>query len=39
MNPGEAVARPDAVVQANDGSHYISDSQKGKIWRVLYQER
>jgi glucose/arabinose dehydrogenase len=35
-NPGEAVARPDGVVQAPDGSLYISDSQKGKIWRVLH---
>lgn len=36
MNPGEAVARPDGVAQAPDGSLYISESQKGKIWRVMY---
>ena len=36
LNPGEAVARPDGVVEAPDGSLYISDSQKGKIWRVVY---
>jgi glucose/arabinose dehydrogenase len=35
-NPGQAVARPDGVAQAPDGSLYISESQKGKIWRVLY---
>ncbi len=34
MNPGDAVARPDGVAQAPDGSLYISESQKGKIWRV-----
>lgn len=37
MNPTDAVARADGVAQAADGSLYISDSQKGKIWRVLYQ--
>jgi glucose/arabinose dehydrogenase len=36
MNPGEAVARPDGVAQGPDGSLYIGESQKGKIWRVLY---
>src|SRR5687767_3555211 len=34
--PNEAVARPDGVAQAPDGSLYISDSQRGKIWRVYY---
>ena len=28
---------PDGVVEAPDGSLYISDSQKGKIWRVVYR--
>jgi glucose/arabinose dehydrogenase len=36
MNPNEAVARADGVAQAPDGSLYIADSQKGKIWRVIY---
>ena len=36
LNPGDAVARPDGVVEAPDGSLYISDSQKGKIWHVVY---
>ena len=35
-NPNDAVARPDGVAQGPDGSLYISESQKGKIWRVLY---
>jgi len=37
MNPGEAVARPDGIATAPDGSMYIGDSQKGRIWRVLYR--
>ena len=36
MNPNDAVARADGVAQAPDGSLYIADSQKGKIWRVIY---
>jgi glucose/arabinose dehydrogenase len=34
--PGKAAARPDGVAQAPDGSLYVTDSQKGKIWRVFY---
>jgi glucose/arabinose dehydrogenase len=37
MNPADAVARADGVAQAPDGSLYIADSQKGKIWRVMYK--
>ncbi len=37
MNPNDAAARPDGVAEGPDGSLYISDSQKGKIWRVLYR--
>jgi glucose/arabinose dehydrogenase len=36
MNPGDAAARADGVAQAPDGSLYISDSEKGRIWRVIY---
>jgi glucose/arabinose dehydrogenase len=36
MNPLQAVARADGVAQAPDGSLFIAESQKGKIWRVLY---
>lgn len=31
------VARPDGVAVAPDGSLYITDSEKGKIWRVFYR--
>jgi len=36
MNPNDAVARADGVAMAPDGSLYICESQKGKIWRVIY---
>ena len=35
--PGEAVARADGVAQAPDGSLYISEDVKGKMWRVFYR--
>jgi glucose/arabinose dehydrogenase len=38
MAPNDAVARADGVAQGPDGSLYISDSQKGRIWRVIYQK-
>jgi glucose/arabinose dehydrogenase len=37
MNPNDADARADGVAQAPDGSLYICESQKGKIWRVIYK--
>jgi glucose/arabinose dehydrogenase len=37
MNAGKAEARADGVAQGPDGSLYITDSQKGKIWRVMYR--
>ncbi len=37
MSPAEAKARPDGVGQAQDGSLYITDSVKGKLWRVFYR--
>ena len=37
MNPSDAVARADGVAEAPDGSLYITDSQKGKIWHVFYR--
>jgi glucose/arabinose dehydrogenase len=32
----QAMWRADGVAQAPDGSLYIADSQKGRIWRVMY---
>jgi glucose/arabinose dehydrogenase len=38
MSPNQAVARADGVAQGPDGSLYISDSEQGRIWRVIYQK-
>jgi glucose/arabinose dehydrogenase len=37
MQPNQATYRADGVAEAPDGSLYISDSQKGRIWRVFYR--
>jgi glucose/arabinose dehydrogenase/mono/diheme cytochrome c family protein len=34
--PGEAAHRPSGVAAGPDGSLYISDDQKGRIWRVTF---
>jgi glucose/arabinose dehydrogenase len=36
MNPGEAVARPGGLAVGPDGSLYITEDVRGKIWRVTY---
>lgn len=35
-NPGKAEFRPTGLAQGPDGSLYISDSQQGRVWRILY---
>lgn len=37
MKREEAAGRPVGLAQGPDGSLYISDSVKGKIWRVIYR--
>jgi len=37
MNPADAAFRADGVAEAPDGSLYIGDSQKGRIWHVYYR--
>ena len=37
VNTSDAVYRPMGLATGPDGSLYISDSQKGKIWRVMYK--
>ncbi len=35
-NPGNAEFRPCGLAQGPDGSLYVADSQKGRIWRIMY---
>ncbi len=35
-SPGDALYRPCGLAMAPDGSLYISEDQKGRIWRVIY---
>jgi len=35
MNPADALARPNGTAQGPDGSFYITESVKGKTWRVI----
>jgi glucose/arabinose dehydrogenase len=39
MSPGDALHRPMGLAIGPDGSLYISDSVKGKIWRILYYDK
>lgn len=36
QNPGDAKFRPCGLAEGPDGSLYIVDSQKGRIWRIVY---
>ncbi len=35
-SPGDAVYRPCGLAEGPDGSLYVADSQKGRIWRIMY---
>jgi glucose/arabinose dehydrogenase len=37
--PNQATYRADGVMQAADGTLYIAESQKGRLWRVVYTGR
>jgi glucose/arabinose dehydrogenase/mono/diheme cytochrome c family protein len=37
VNTGDARYRPMGLAEGPDGSLYISESNKGKIWRVMYK--
>lgn len=38
INPGQAAARPGGLALGPDGSLYITEDAKGKIWRVMYKK-
>lgn len=37
-SPGDAVTRPCGLAEGPDGSLYISDSVKGTVWKIGYQQ-
>ncbi len=37
QNTSEAAHRPMGLAQGPDGSLYVTDSQKGKIWKIMYK--
>jgi glucose/arabinose dehydrogenase len=39
MSPADALARPNGTGQGPDGSIYVTESNNGKTWRVIYQGR
>ncbi len=36
LSPGDAAYRPCGLAQGPDGSIYVVDSQKGRVWRIFY---
>lgn len=39
LSPGDARHRPCGLAEGPDGSMYVVDSVKGKVWRIFYVER
>lgn len=37
VNTSDAAARPMGIAMGPDGSLYVSESEKGKIWRIMYK--
>ncbi|MBD2699728.1 PQQ-dependent sugar dehydrogenase [Spirosoma sp. BT702] len=38
-SPGDAKARPMGLAEGPDGSLYVTDSVKGKVWRITYSAK
>ena len=38
-NPGDAAARPGGLAAGPDGSLYITEDMKGRVWRVMYKTK
>jgi glucose/arabinose dehydrogenase len=36
-SPNDAVYRPMGLAQGPDGSIFVSDSEEGRIWRIIYK--
>jgi glucose/arabinose dehydrogenase len=39
QNPADAVYRPTGLAQGPDGSIYVSDTEKGRIWKIIYNKK
>jgi glucose/arabinose dehydrogenase len=39
LDPGGATYRPVGLAEARDGAIYITDDQRGRVWRVVYVGR
>jgi glucose/arabinose dehydrogenase len=37
VNVSDAIYRPMGIAMGPDGSLYVSDTEKGKIWRIMYK--
>jgi glucose/arabinose dehydrogenase len=37
MNTGDAEYRPCGLAEGPDGSLYVVDSRKGRVWRIMYK--
>jgi len=38
MNRAPATYRPIGIAEGPDGALYVADSQKGRVWRIAYQD-
>jgi glucose/arabinose dehydrogenase len=38
MRPNDAAARPGGLAMAPDGSLYVAEDVKGKVWRIMYKK-
>lgn len=39
MQRDDAMYRPAGLLQGQDGSMYVSEDVKGRIWKISYKER
>jgi len=37
MSPADATARPGGLAVGPDGSLYVTEDVKGRVWRIMYK--